>query len=88
MYLLCVLFECLVCLGFYRVVAHVDNDASSLHDATVHEERRFEQDIVETYALNVFVGARIVVGDNLELLAVRQVDGHLVEDGASHRVDG
>ena len=72
---------------FLGGIAHGEHKFSALHDVVVGEERLGERFAIEFHALDILVFAAVVDGFYHKLLAVGEVDGYLVVQGATNRVN-
>ena len=72
---------------FLGGIAHSEHKFSALHDVVVGEERLGERFAIEFHALDILVFAAVVDGFYHKLLAVGEVDGYLVVQRATNRIN-
>ena len=72
---------------FLWSVTHSEHKFATLHDVVVCEEWFGEFLAIQFHALDVLVFAAVVDGFYHKLVAVGEVDGHLVEDRTANRIN-
>ena len=68
-----------IAVPFRRLVVHHEAERTALHQLLMGEIRAFESAAVERCRQDVFVAARIVFGDDAQVAAIGQMDGHGVK---------